>query len=49
VAQKLHRDHNFNYDNLKVLLGGWNTWRDLNAQNPTGYPIKVNTTPVPAP
>jgi 3-mercaptopyruvate sulfurtransferase SseA len=40
VAQKLHDQYGYSYDNLKVLLGGWNGW--LNA----GYPTE-GTGPAP--
>lgn len=41
MALKLHDEYGFNYDNLKVLLGGWYGWQTANAQNPTAYPIEV--------
>jgi 3-mercaptopyruvate sulfurtransferase SseA len=34
VAQKLHDQYGFNYDNLKVLLGGWTSWQGA------GYPTE---------
>jgi len=40
VAQKLHDDYKFSYDTLKVLLGGWNTWKQENAKDPNKYPIE---------
>jgi hypothetical protein len=39
VAQKLHDEFGYSYDNLKVLLGGWNAWLEKNATDATGYPI----------
>ena len=48
MAQKLHDTYGFNYDNLKVLLGGWNTWLQENAKDPNAYPTEGNpsaTTP----
>lgn len=47
MAQKLHSTYNFSYNNLKVLLGGWNTWKQQNATDPKGYPVAVapGTTP----
>ncbi|MEO8288250.1 MAG: hypothetical protein ABI670_17625 [Chloroflexota bacterium] len=39
MAQKLHDSYGFDYANLKVLLGGWNTWKEKSAQDPKGYPI----------
>ena len=45
MAQKLHSQYNFEYNNLQVLLGGWNTWKEKSAQDPKGYPIVVNATP----
>ena len=33
MATKLHDTYGYSYDNLKVLLGGWNAW--LNAGYPT--------------
>jgi hypothetical protein len=43
VAQKLHDTYGFSYDNLKVLLGGWNTWLQENAKDPNAYPTDSNT------
>ena len=40
MATSLHNDYGFSYDNLKVLLGGWNTWKDFNGQDANGYPIE---------
>jgi hypothetical protein len=39
VAQKLHSQYGYSYDNLKVLLGGWNTWKQENAKDPKAYPV----------
>jgi len=41
VAQKLHSQYGFSYDNLKVLLGGWNTWNQEHAKDPNGYPTEA--------
>jgi hypothetical protein len=47
VAQKLHDTYGFKYDDasgkplLRVLLGGWNTWKQENAKDPNGYPTEV--------
>ena len=41
MAQKLHDQYNYSYDNLKVLLGGWSAWKDKNATDPAGYPIET--------
>jgi hypothetical protein len=38
VAQKLNSQYGFSYDNLKVLLGGWSTWKQKHAEDPAGYP-----------
>jgi hypothetical protein len=38
VAQKLHSQYGYSYDNLKVLLGGWNTWNQEHAKDPAKYP-----------
>jgi rhodanese-related sulfurtransferase len=38
VATKLHSQYGYSYDNLKVLLGGWNTWNQEHAKDPNGYP-----------
>lgn len=38
MAQKLHSQYGFSYDNLKVLLGGWNTWKQEHAKDPAKYP-----------
>jgi hypothetical protein len=43
VAQRLHSEFGYNYDNLKVLLGGWNVWLEKNAADPAGYPIGTGT------
>ncbi len=42
MAKKLHDTYNYGYDNLKVLLGGWNAWKQENSQNPAAYPIDSN-------
>jgi hypothetical protein len=42
VAQKLHDTYGFSYDNLKVLLGGWNAW------NTAGYPTESSAAPTAA-
>jgi len=47
VAQKLHDTYGYSYDNLKVLLGGWNAWKDKSATDPAGYPVVLNSTPAP--
>jgi hypothetical protein len=39
VAQKLHDQYGFSYDNLKVLLGGWNAW------SAAGYPTESTAAP----
>jgi hypothetical protein len=44
VAEKLHTQYNFSYDNLKVLLGGWHSWQQENAKDPNAYPVDVNPT-----
>jgi hypothetical protein len=48
VAQKLHDTYGYSYDTLKVLQGGWNTWKQMNSTDPKGYPIETgnNGTPV---
>jgi hypothetical protein len=43
VAQKLHSQYGFSYDNVKVLLGGWNTWKQENAKDAKGYPTAAST------
>ncbi len=48
MAKKLHDTYNFSYDNLKVLLGGWNTWKENNAQNPSAYPIETTAGATPS-
>ena len=45
MAQKLHDTYGYSYDNLKVLLGGWNAWKDKSATDPNGYPVVINSTP----
>ena len=39
MAQRLHDEFGYSYDNVKVLKGGWNSWLEQNAADPTGYPI----------
>jgi hypothetical protein len=39
VAQRLHDEFGYSYNNLKVLEGGWNSWLEKNGTDPTGYPI----------
>jgi len=43
VAQKLHSQYGFSYDNLKVLLGGWNTWNQEHAKDANAYPTESST------
>jgi hypothetical protein len=45
VAQKLNEQYGFSYDNLKVLLGGWNAWKEANQRDPNGYPISTGDQP----
>jgi hypothetical protein len=45
VAQKLHSQYGYPYNNLQVLLGGWNSWKEKSAQDPAGYPMVVNAAP----
>ena len=47
MAQKFHDTYGFSYDNLKVLLGGWNAWLQQNQSDPKGYPIIVSPTSTP--
>ncbi|HEX8228749.1 MAG TPA: hypothetical protein VF826_05470 [Chloroflexia bacterium] len=39
MAQRLHSEFGYSYDNVKVLQGGWNAWLENNATDQTGYPI----------
>ena len=39
MAQKLHDTYGYSYDNLKVLLGGWNSWKNA------GYPTATSAPP----
>ena len=41
MAQKLNSEYGYSYDNLKVLLGGWNAWKQENANDQAGYPIET--------
>lgn len=43
MAQRLLSEFGYSYDNVKVLLGGWNAWLEKNAADPTGYPIGTGT------
>ncbi|MDQ6694362.1 MAG: hypothetical protein M3014_08055 [Chloroflexota bacterium] len=43
MALKLHTSYGFSYSNLKVLLGGWNGWKDANSKNPSAYPIATGS------
>jgi hypothetical protein len=45
VAQKLNSQYGFSYDNLKVLLGGWNGWKEANQGDPFSYPIATGPNP----
>ncbi len=47
MAQKLHDTYGFSYDNFKVLLGGWNTWKQNNASDPNAYPIETSAASAP--
>ena len=58
MATKLHEEYGYSYDNLKVLLGGWNAWLEKNSADAKGYPVgtgkgsaapATGTTPTPAP
>jgi hypothetical protein len=48
VAQKLNSQYGFSYDNLKVLLGGWNSWKQSSATDPAAYPIESSPLGAPA-
>ncbi len=48
MASKLHSQYGFSYDNLKVLLGGWNTWKQENAKDPNAYPEEITAGTTPA-
>ncbi len=41
MARQTHSQYNYSYDNLKVLLGGWNTWKEENGKDPNAYPIET--------
>ena len=41
MAKKLNSTYGFSYDKLKVLLGGWNTWKQENDKDPGSYPIET--------
>jgi hypothetical protein len=45
VALKLHTEYGFSYDSLKVLLGGWNGWKEAHDTDPQGYPISTGANP----
>ena len=38
MAQKLHDQYGYSYDNLKVLLGGWHAWQNANYPSVTATP-----------
>ena len=40
MAHKLKSQYGYSYDNVKVLLGCWNTWMQQNAKDPNAYPIE---------
>jgi len=40
VARRLINDQGYNKDLMKVLLGGWGKWQEMNAQDPEKYPIE---------
>ena len=48
MAQKLNSQYGFSYDNLKVLLGGWNSWKQSSATDPAAYPIESSPLGAPA-
>ena len=41
MATKLLTQYGYSKDNLKVLLGGWNTWNERHTADPNGYPTDV--------
>lgn len=41
MARQMHSQYNYSYDTVKVLLGGWNTWKEKNASDPKAYPIET--------
>lgn len=43
MAQKLNSQYKYDYANLKVLLGGWNTWKEFNVKDANQYPIDTAT------
>ena len=43
MARRLHDEHGFSYDHLKVLLGGIHAWEQA------GYPLVIGPTPTPNP
>jgi hypothetical protein len=45
VAQKLHDQYGYSYDNLKVLLGGWHAWQNANYPSVTATPGGPTATP----
>ena len=42
MAQNLHDNYKFSYDNVKVLLGGWTTWQQESAKDPNKYPVEIS-------
>ena len=45
MAQKLHDQYGYSYDNLKVLLGGWHAWQNANYPSVTATPGGLTATP----
>ncbi len=51
MARRLLNQQGYSKDLMKVLLGGWGHWKELNAQDPAKYPMETGTggtsTPLP--
>ena len=43
MARRLIDQYGYSKDLMQVLLGGWNGWNELNAQEPKKYPIEKGT------
>lgn len=51
MARRLINQRGYSKDLVKVLLGGWSKWQEMNAQDPAKYPIGTGaggvSTPLP--
>lgn len=41
MVRRLINERGYSKDLVKVLLGGWGTWKENNAKDPKGYPMNI--------